>query len=290
MKQRVITSIMITLGMIAVLFTSFTVAYPIVLAILAFIATYEVLRVFALHKRLFVAIPSYLVAVSMPVTAYVMTEAMGRAPLDFVHVISLVIFSFMLYLFVVAVFERGRMPFGEFSSAFAMVTYVVASFSAISLIRYFEDIGLYCLGMILISAWITEVFAYLVGTFFGKHKLIPEVSPKKTVEGSVGGIVFATLAMMLYGLLVYWFTRWIPGATPLNPNYLVLGISGAVLSVVSQIGDLFASVIKREHGVKDYGWIFPGHGGIMDRFDSILIVSTATMVICFFVAPFTPVA
>jgi phosphatidate cytidylyltransferase len=76
--------------------------------------------------------------------------------------------------------------------------------------------------------------------------------------------------MLFYGLLVKLFTRWVPSAVELNPNYLVLALSGALLSVVSQMGDLFASVVKREHGVKDYGNIFPGHGGMMDRLDAIL--------------------
>jgi phosphatidate cytidylyltransferase len=181
MKQRAITTAMIILGMTAVLFISSTVAYPIVLSLISFLATYEVIKVLALHKRLFVAIPSYLVAISMPIVAYLMRGT----PMNFVNIIALVMFSFMMYLFTVAVFEKGRMPFAEFASAFAMVTYVVVSFSAMSLVRHFEGIGLYCLGIILISACITDVFAYLTGYFFGKHKLIPEVSPKKTIEGSV---------------------------------------------------------------------------------------------------------
>ena len=116
-------------------------------------------------------------------------------------------------------------------------------------------------------AWATDTFAFATGKLFGKHKLIPEISPKKTVEGAIGGIVFATLAFLLYGFGVELFTD-------LTANYLVLAISGAILAVISQIGDLIASLIKREHGVKDYSNLLPGHGGIMDRFDSILAVST----------------
>ena len=287
MKQRSITSVMIVLGVIVVLFISWSPALPIILALLSLIATNEMLKVFVLHKRLFVAVPSYLIAVAMPIVAYVMVKELGFSALDFVHIHTLVIFAFMLYLFTVAVFERGRMPFGEFSSSFAMVIYIVTSFSALVVIRHSSELGLYFFGMVLICSWITDVSAYLVGFFFGKHKLIPEVSPKKTVEGAVGGVVGATVAMMIFGGLVYFFTRAVAGATDLNPNFIVLGFSGALLSVVSQMGDLFASVIKREHGVKDYGTLFPGHGGIMDRFDSIIIVSIVTMILTFFVQPFT---
>ena len=102
----------------------------------------------------------------------------------------------------------------------------------------------------------------------GKHKLIPEVSPKKTVEGAIGGIVCATGLAILYGFIV-------SRATDLVPDYLVLGLCGFVLSAVSQVGDLIASLIKREQGIKDYGNIFAGHGGVLDRFDSILSVAIA---------------
>lgn len=290
MKQRSITSAVIVFLMIIVLFISFTPAFPGILALLSFVATYEMLKVFNLHKRLFVAIPAYLVAIAMPIVAYIMAKVMNRTALEFIHIHTLVIFTFMLYLFVVAVFERGRMPFGEFASAFAMVTYIVTSFAALSIIRFTSPIGLYLLGMVLSSAWMTDVCAYLVGSFFGKHKLIPEVSPKKTVEGAIGGALGETLVLLLYGLLVQLITAKLSTVNPdipaLIPNYIVIGISGVLLAVVSQMGDLFASVIKREHGVKDYGSVFPGHGGIMDRFDSVIIVAIVTMILSLFVSPF----
>lgn len=291
MKQRAITSVLIIIGMAVVLFLSWTPVYSIVLSCLAVFAVFEVLKVFNLHFRLFLAIPAYLIAATMPLLAYVFDKCALRlfgvgSHLSFLLILSLTLYAFMLYLFVVAVCERGRMPFEEFASAFIMVVYMVASFSALSLIRCINGTGLFCLGIILISAWITDVGAYLVGYFFGKHKLIPEVSPKKTVEGAVGGVVSAVLGMLLYGFLASLITGILP-VPDVKPNYLVLAAAGAVLSVVSQIGDLIASVIKRENGVKDYGNIFPGHGGVMDRFDSILAVSMAALVICIIVNPFT---
>jgi len=276
MKQRVFTSALIVAVMIVVLCLSWTVVYPIAMSVLALFATYEVLRVFELHKRLFVAIAAYLVAVGLPLAAYFMKDD----PLKFIHLMSLVFFAFMMYLFLVAVCERGRMHFSEFSSAFAMEFYVVVAFSSMSIIRYFENAGLFYLGLILVVAWMTDVFAYVVGSLIGKHKLIPEISPKKTVEGSIGGVVGATLCALLYVLIISLVQP------QLTPNYIVVAISAPILSVVSQIGDLFASVIKREHNVKDYGNILPGHGGIMDRFDSILAVATAMMIICLICPPF----
>lgn len=292
MKQRAITSLLIILGMTAVLFLSWTPVYPVILSVFAVFAAFEVLKVFNLHLRLFLAVPAYLISATMPCLAYILDrfdiKVFGLSPsIGFLMILALTMYALMIYLFVVAVCERGRMAFGEFASAFIMVVYMVTSFSAISLIRYIDGTGLFCLGMILISAWVTDVGAYLVGYFFGRHKLIPEVSPKKTVEGSVGGIVSAVLGMMLYGLIVNLITSAIDGIPTVTPNYLILGVAGGILSVVSQVGDLIASVIKRENGVKDYGKIFPGHGGVMDRFDSILAVSMATLVICLLTAPFT---
>ena len=146
--------------------------------------------------------------------------------------------------------------------------------------RKIDKVGLFCLGIVLVVAWISDCGAYIVGSLIGKHKLIPEISPKKTVEGAVGGVAFAALANLLYGFIVSLVCK------DITPNYLVLALSGVVLSIISQIGDLLASVIKREHGVKDYSNILPGHGGIMDRFDSVLAVSVATLIVSLLFAPF----
>ena len=124
------------------------------------------------------------------------------------------------------------------------------------------------------------VSAYFTGVLFGKHKLIPSISPKKTVEGAIGGVVVAVLAFVLFGVILEQFAT-------VNVNYFILIPTGVLLAVVAQIGDLIASLIKREHGVKDYGNILPGHGGIMDRFDSILAVSSILMIICLVCPPFT---
>ena len=281
MKTRVITSVFITAIMLAVLILSGTLVYPITLSIIATVAVYEVLKVFGIQKKLVFSIPSYLVAALMPTLAYVMRAIMGRAENEFIILLALILFVLMIYMFAVAVFTKGAVSFSTFAAAFVMVFYITVAFSALSILRTVSGdvIGFLYVGLVIIGAWISDVFAYFTGVLFGKHKLIPEVSPKKTVEGSVGAIVFTTLFMLLYGFIASL-------VTDVTPNYLVLAISGPVLSVVGQIGDLFASVVKRERGVKDYGTLMPGHGGIMDRFDSILAVSCATMVIVLIFPPF----
>ena len=134
-------------------------------------------------------------------------------------------------------------------------------------------------GLVFIVAWVCDTFAYFTGRLFGKHKLAPNLSPKKTIEGSIGGIVFAVAACLVYGLII-------EAATDLSANYIVLGLLGLVLSVFSQIGDIWASLIKRERGIKDYSRMLPGHGGVMDRFDSILAISTLLMALCMKFPPF----
>lgn len=109
--------------------------------------------------------------------------------------------------------------------------------------------------------------------------MIPEISPKKTWEGAVGGIFFTVVAFLAYGIIISL-------TTDVRPNYIVLAILGLLLSVVSIFGDLVASLIKREHGVKDYGYIFPGHGGVLDRFDSALAVAPVLFAICMLFPPF----
>lgn len=116
------------------------------------------------------------------------------------------------------------------------------------------------------SAVITDSFAYFCGRLFGKHKLIPKVSPKKTVEGAIGGLLFGTGAVVLLGALLQ-------DSFHINMNPFWYGLLGLALSVMTQIGDLAASLVKRRLGIKDYGHIMGEHGGAMDRLDSVLFIS-----------------
>jgi phosphatidate cytidylyltransferase len=127
------------------------------------------------------------------------------------------------------------------------------------------------------AAIVTDSFAYFCGRLLGRHKLAPAISPKKTVEGAVGGTVFGAGAVVALGLLLQPMC-----GLPISPwIYVALGL---VLSVLSQIGDLTASVVKRQYGVKDYGRIMGPHGGAMDRLDSVLFISPAVLVFYYLIA------
>ena len=120
-----------------------------------------------------------------------------------------------------------------------------------------------------VAAFTSDAFALFVGMGFGKHKLAPSLSPKKTVEGSVGGFLGAALCCTLYGVVVQ-------TAFAVQPHYIVLVLYGLLGSFVSQMGDLSFSYIKREYGLKDYGHLFREHGGVLDRFDSVIFCAPLT--------------
>lgn len=116
-------------------------------------------------------------------------------------------------------------------------------------------------------AWVSDSFAYLTGVKYGRHKLAPKLSPKKSIEGALGGVAGSVIAGAIYGILISLVTTWRLGTIL---QFMVIAFIGSVLS---QIGDLVASGIKRDHKVKDYGKLIPGHGGIMDRFDSVIFIT-----------------
>ena len=118
----------------------------------------------------------------------------------------------------------------------------------------------------LFAPWATDTFAYFTGVAFGKHKIVPHISPKKTWEGCIGGAVFCALSVLIYSCLVIYRVENIE--MPLVHYGIIMTFLGILISVMSQLGDWFCSVIKRRTGIKDFGNIFPGHGGMLDRFDS----------------------
>ena len=131
-------------------------------------------------------------------------------------------------------------------------------------------IGFYGMLVSLGGAWLSDTGAYFFGIAFGRHKLAPEISPKKTVEGVFGGIVVALISQIIISFAYAQVCRYY--GTPVEIHYLRLILVSPLISLISVIGDLSASVMKRQFGIKDFGNIMPGHGGVLDRFDSVLLV------------------
>lgn len=274
MKQRIITSVVAFAILLPALIFADSLILPLLLCVCSVLAVYEMLACIGLGHSVAVSIPFYLVAMGMPIAI----RYLGSTPYLGSIVLAALLLS-VLYLFTVLIFSHGKYNVGQISAAFFAIAYILFGFNALIYIHDLEAGGEYVYLIAFIGAWMTDIFAYFCGLLFGrggKHKLIPDVSPKKTVEGSVGGMVFCVLGMILFGMIV---EALVPSV---RADLWILAASGLVVSVVAQIGDLSMSVIKRTYGVKDYGKIFPGHGGILDRFDSVIAVSVVLLVVCSF--------
>ena len=269
MLKRILTAIVAIAVFFPVLYFSDLWIFPAVMALLCLIACFEMLRCIGALKHYAYSGVLLLAAAGLPLLPYWFETAKVE------HILVLCLIVLVLYLFAVMTFSRGKITFSHAGTAFMTAFYIIAAFTAMTLLRYRVDAGNYVYLICFIGAWVTDTFAYFCGFFFGKHKLIPDVSPKKTIEGSVGGTIFCILAMLGYG----WIVQRI-SVGEVSANYLVLGISGLFMSVVSQVGDLLMSAIKRTFGIKDYGKLFPGHGGVLDRFDSVMAVALVLIVIC----------
>ena len=286
MKVRIITAVVSIAGIFPFFWFSAPVEptnplnylFPLLISLIAFVSTWELLHCVALDKNYFVSVPLYLAALAFPMLARVMREM--RA--DYIRAAILVALILAVYLFAVIVFQFGKVDMGKVALVFMTDFYVIGAFSAIILLRDEEIAGKFLFLMPFVFSWVTDSFAYFCGRLFGKHKLIPAVSPKKTVEGAIGGAVFCALTAFLYGFIVQ-------KAFGVAPSYPVLIIGGLIISVVSQIGDLVMSAIKRQYGVKDFGYMLPGHGGLLDRFDSSIAV-TVILVLINTYFPIFPVA
>ena len=184
----------------------------------------------------------------------------------------------LLLMCIVGVFMAGMLVYvvtfpkfcaGQVADAFFAFVYAPVMLSFVYLTRMCPQ-GIYMVWMILISAWGCDTCAYAVGMLIGKKKIFPVLSPKKSLEGCIGGVLGAALIGGLYG---HFFVEAVfPDQTV---KWIIAFICGAG-AVMSQVGDLAASAIKRNHNIKDYGTLIPGHGGIMDRFDSMIV--TAPMI------------
>lgn len=183
------------------------------------------------------------------------------------HMTFLVVVSLMV-LMTVYVVTFPRYGTEQITVAFFGIFYLAVMFSYLYQIREMDD-GKYLVWLIFISSWGCDTCAYCAGIKFGKHKLAPVLSPKKTIEGAVGGVVGAAFLGLLYGL---YFKHSMTAAV--RPE-IMSAAACAIAAVISQIGDLAASAIKRNHNVKDYGHLIPGHGGVLDRFDSMLFTAPA---------------
>lgn len=235
---------------------------PAAVSVLSMIAVHEVLWSTGFVKNSFISGISIVMAGLVPFWVY-FGDGMFPA------LCGLLVYTTLLFL--AAISSRYSVTMEKMGGSFFFA--VVIPYFLSSMIRLKEmQIGEYLVLLPLVSAFTSDAFALFTGMAFGRHKLAPALSPKKTVEGAVGGFVGAIVCTVLYGVVMHRFFA-------LGVCYPYLIVYGALGSIISQLGDLFFSYIKRQYGVKDYGNIFPGHGGVLDRFDSVIFCAPLTEVL-----------
>ena len=270
MKERVLFGVVGAVAVLLALYVFPSIVLELAVAVLGVFATWEVLGTTKLvHNRLELLL-CLLVSLGLGV------GHLSLLPLEVTAVAQGLVFVLLAGSFAIELKFHERMNAAQVAWGFfgaLLVPYLL-----LSLVRIFQmdflppigdtdlRIGQFIVLLPLLAAWGADTCALFAGMAFGKHKLAPVVSPKKTVEGAVGGVVGGALLVLLAALLLNIFLDLdMPIWTA-----VLLGGAGAVLG---EIGDLSFSVIKRQTGIKDYGHIFPGHGGVLDRFDSVLFVA-----------------
>lgn len=268
MKTRVISAMVGLVVLALALIFLDTLLFNVLLGLISIIAVHELLQSTGLTKFRKLTVLAMVTACVIP---FARAGYINRFLMP-------VMFVLILLFFIVLLSSHNKIGFEQVAMAFFFSTIVPVFFSCAVYIRddFGRAISTFYILLALGSAWLSDTGAYFVGCKFGKHKLAPVVSPKKTVEGAIGGVVICTLFMQIIALVFSIVMTNI--GSPVDIKFLLLLFVTPVFSVIGMLGDLSASVIKREFGVKDFGYIMPGHGGIMDRFDSVLFTLPAVFI------------
>ncbi len=262
MKQRIFSAIIgLSIFAIVIFFVN-TIVFNIGIALVSLLAVYEMLTASKTIKNKFLLALSFLFAAAFPFCNIdILRPYLGVA-----------FFAYVFLLLVIFMAARQSVKVEQLGFVFMVSTLIPLALSTLVLMRdlYPEASSFYIL-VIFAAAWLADCGGYFIGRFFGKHKFAPNISPKKTVEGCIGALVLAPVGCLIVGLI--YSAIQVNSGTPVVIDYVWLTVISLVGAVVSIFGDLSASMMKRQFMVKDFGSILPGHGGVLDRFDSILLVS-----------------
>ena len=253
-KTRLLSGILLVIIALATIISGGDVLFATLLLI-SFIGMTEIYRVLQISGTL-LGCAGYVAAV-----VYYFLIRAGRADLVVMLAIAFLIVLMMIYVFTYPKYRSEHVMlafFGMFYVAF-MLSYVYQ-------IRMLPQ-GAFIVWLVFLCSWGSDTCAYCVGMLLGKHKMAPKLSPKKSIEGAVGGVVGAALLGAAYAAII---NRVVSGTDASVLQYAIICAVGALISMV---GDLAASAIKRNHDIKDYGNLIPGHGGILDRFDSVIFTA-----------------
>lgn len=258
------------------LFLHNTIVFNIVVMIITVCCMYEVLGStgYVRNRALFIA-------------AIIFSALVPIFPLiDFVYGVLITV-AYVASLFIIALLQHETIALKELSFTFMMSAIipfslmtlcVFAKIGALRPLTYSESDGLFLLLSAFGGAWFCDMGAYFAGSFFGKHKMAPTISPKKTFEGAAGGVLGNIVMLLIIGLI--WKTFALSAAESIQ--WLALIMLAIITAVVGMFGDLIFSFIKRKCKIKDYGSIIPGHGGMLDRFDSLITTAPVVYIFIYF--------
>lgn len=253
MKTRIISAIFAIAVAVLVLIFNKTVVFTIAISLIASLIVYELLKASSCLKNKYVSAISLMFTFIHP---YILSYANDY----------LMIFYMIFLLVGFIAFIGGHLNISYEKYFLSLVYSILVSASMSTLLILNKNYARIYVIVALCSAWIADTGAYFTGTFIGKHKLSPNISPKKSVEGFLGGIILdAAVLEFLYVFMIN------PDSTA--EKYILFFIVSLICGAIGTLGDLSASVIKRQTGIKDFGNIMPGHGGALDRFDSVLLVA-----------------
>lgn len=258
LKMRVLTSVICAPILIIILLCP-SILVTITVIVASMIGLYEYYKAVGLLAHRGLCAMGIVAAVIIPIG--LMLSIQETLILVYVYVVA---------LFLIMLIYNKRVKAADIAMLLLGIIYIPYFLSYIIHIRSME-FGRFFIWLVFIGAFSTDTCAYFAGRMFGRHKLCPDISPKKTVEGAIGGVVGAGIIFVLFGIVVNnVFAGFMCG---LRFNLLLLFVLGLIAAIVSEIGDLVASSIKRQYDIKDFGNILPGHGGILDRCDSIILVA-----------------
>lgn len=285
--ERTASTIKIVIGLVvflATIFTNFTIGATLITAAISAVAVFELIRAIGGHSKLLYGVSCLVSALITCYLGYVTSGGDKLPPLTLPKTAVLISF-YAIIMLTLSVVNNEKIQYVHSVAAFfasVAIPYALSCFIMLNNISYFVPTmshfdGIYLVCMSFAASWLTDAFAFLVGRKIGKHKMSPKISPKKSVEGAVGGVVLTMLFVLGVSFAFDLVSKKLGNEYFLydsNIKYVFIAIFSVILSVISMFGDLAASVLKRNVGIKDYSNLLPGHGGIMDRFDS-----------CFFVVP-----
>lgn len=263
MLTRTISGLAGLVLLFTVLFSP-AIVLTVAICIVSSIAVFEGLRVYGLNKYKIFILAGILSSVAFALATYIDKR-----------IIFLSLFFIYVFLIAIMLKQHKDISTGDLFTVMFITLVIPFSFSTLGYIRNMEN-GVFLVWLPLISAWLTDTMAYFGGRFLGKRKLAPTLSPKKTIEGSITGIIGAVAGYIVYALMLKNIWSY-------EVNIINFVIISLLTSVISQIGDIFASSMKRENNIKDFGNIMPGHGGVLDRFDSLILTAPCIYICLMFI-------